>query len=180
MMDIGGTIRTIRKRKNITIPQLCEATGLSKGFISNVETNKTSPSIATLQSIAEALQVPLSYFLLKQEERMQVIRKDERKRKPFGDSNVQIQYLTTQGPLRVIIVESNPGDGNEPHAHVGYEFHLVLKGTYLAGHGEDTAVVTEGDAFSWNASVPHWAKNIGDGPGALLIASYNELKKPIV
>ena len=176
-MDIGGTIRTIRKRKNITIPQLCEATGLSKGFISNVENNKTSPSIATLQSIAEALQVPLSYFLLKDEERMQVIRKDERRKKPFGDTDVQIQYLTTQGPLRVIIVETNPGEANVPHAHFGYEFHLVLKGTYFVSHGDDTAIVNEGDAFSFNASVTHYAKNIGEEQGALLIASYNEAKQ---
>lgn len=174
-MDIGGTIRTIRKRKNITIPQLCESTGLSKGFISNVENNKTSPSIATLQSIAEALDVPLAYFLLKEEERMKIIRKDERKRKPFG--NTQIQYLTTHGPLRVIIVENNPGDQNEPHAHPGYECHLVLRGTYLVVHGEDTEIVSEGDVFSWNAAVTHYAKNIGDGPGALLIASYNDAKQ---
>lgn len=61
-MNIGSTIRTIRKRKNITIAQICEETGLSQGFMSQVETNKTSPSIATLESIAKALKVPLAYL----------------------------------------------------------------------------------------------------------------------
>ena len=43
-MDIGSKIRAIRNKKNITIAQMCEETGLSKGFISNVENNNTSPS----------------------------------------------------------------------------------------------------------------------------------------
>lgn len=64
-MNIGSNIRTIRKRKHITIAQICETTGLSQGFMSQVETNKTSPSIATLSLIADALNVPLAYLLLK-------------------------------------------------------------------------------------------------------------------
>jgi transcriptional regulator with XRE-family HTH domain len=42
---IGTKIRSIRNRKKITIAQICEGTGLSKGFISNVENNNTSLSI---------------------------------------------------------------------------------------------------------------------------------------
>jgi len=83
-MDIGSTIRAIRNRKKITIPQLCEGTGLSKGFISNVENNKTSPSIATLDSIATFLKVPLPYLLLRKEQRMRIIRHDERKQTTTG------------------------------------------------------------------------------------------------
>ncbi|MGO4375004.1 helix-turn-helix domain-containing protein, partial [Paenibacillus sp. MCAF20] len=78
-MDIGSNIRAIRKRKNITIAQICEETGLSQGFMSQVETNKTSPSIATLESIAGALKVPLAYLLLKKEDRMHIVRKNDRK-----------------------------------------------------------------------------------------------------
>lgn len=85
-MDIGLAIRTIRKQKQITIMQMCEGTGLSKGFISNVENNKTSPSIATLESIADYLEVPLPYLLLTPEQRMNVVRKtNARKRRPVVD-----------------------------------------------------------------------------------------------
>lgn len=62
-LDIGSKIRSIRNKK-ITIAQMCEGTGLSKGFISNVENNNTSPSINTLNTIAEFLKVPLPYLLL--------------------------------------------------------------------------------------------------------------------
>lgn len=42
-MNIGSAIREIRQRRGITIAQICEGTGLSKGFMSQVENNKTSP-----------------------------------------------------------------------------------------------------------------------------------------
>ena len=63
-LEIGSKIRAIRNRKKITIAQMCEGTGLSKGFISNVENNNTSPSISTLHTIATYLGVPLPYLLL--------------------------------------------------------------------------------------------------------------------
>jgi len=77
-MNIGSKIRTIRLRKKLTIAQMCEGTGLSKGFISNVENNNTSPSINTLQIIANFLNIPLPYLLLEKDQHMSVIRKNER------------------------------------------------------------------------------------------------------
>lgn len=65
-MNIGSAIREIRQRRGITIAQICEGTGLSKGFMSQVENNKTSPSISTLEMIANFLNVPLPYLLLEQ------------------------------------------------------------------------------------------------------------------
>ncbi len=65
-MNIGSAIREIRQRRGITIAQICEGTGLSKGFMSQVENNKTSPSISTLETISNFLNVPLPYLLLEQ------------------------------------------------------------------------------------------------------------------
>ncbi|SFL99460.1 transcriptional regulator, XRE family with cupin sensor [Paenibacillus sp. 1_12] len=177
MMDIGTTIRAIRKRKKLTIPQLCEGTGLSKGFISNVENNKTSPSIATLENIASFLKVPLPYLLLQKEQRMQVVRHSERQYTTTGEEKLKVEHLSTQGNLRMRIVELPPSatTGDNPHAHEGEECHFVLNGTILAEQGEDSAVLEQGDSFSWNASVPHKVTNTGDLPALVLIAVYREL-----
>lgn len=64
-MNIGSAIREIRQRRGITIAQICEGTGLSKGFMSQVENNKTSPSISTLETISIFKRSP-SYLLLEQ------------------------------------------------------------------------------------------------------------------
>lgn len=175
-MDIGSTIRAIRKRKNITIAQICETTGLSQGFMSQVETNKTSPSIATLENIAKALNVPLAYLLLKKEERMSIVRKEERRITTSGPENLKVEHLSSTKNVRMMIVEFPPGasTGDIPHAHEGEEVHVVVKGKIYAEQGEDMAEFNEGDSFSWNACTPHLVRNIGDDTAIVLISIYTE------
>ena len=172
-MEIGSKIRDIRKRKKITIAQMSEQIGLSKGFISNIENDNTSPSLNTLQTIANYLDVPLPYLLLEKEEHMKVVRKSERVYTTHND--IKIEHLTSQTGLRMMHVELAPGASTgEAIAHEGEESHIVLKGTVLAEQGEDSVIANEGDSFSWNACVPHFVKNIGDDKAVLLIAVHKE------
>lgn len=172
-LEIGSKIRAIRNRKKITIAQMCEGTGLSKGFISNVENNNTSPSISTLQTIAAFLGVPLPYLLLEKKQHMRVVRKDERTYSTFN--NLKIEHLTSKGGLRMMQVEFPAGASmGELNAHEGEECHLVLEGRILAEQGEDSMIIEEGDSFSWNASVPHFVKNIGEGKAVVLISIYSD------
>jgi len=175
-MDIGSTIRTIRKRKKITIAQICAETGLSQGFMSQVETNKTSPSIATLDSIAGALRVPLAYLLMKKDERMNVIRKEDRRTTTTGSEQLIVEHLCSTKNLKLRLVEFPPGasTGESPHAHPGEEVHMVVRGKVLAEQGEDSAVLEEGDSFSWNACTPHRVTNIGDETSLVLVAVHTE------
>ena len=172
-MEIGSKIRGIRKRKKITIAQMSEKIGLSKGFISNIENDNTSPSLNTLQTIANFLDIPLPYLLLEKNQHMKVVRKDERVYTTFND--IKIEHLTSQSGLRMMHVELPPGASTgEAIAHEGEESHLVLKGTVLAEQGEDSVIAKEGDSFSWNASVPHFVKNIGEDAAIILISVYSE------
>lgn len=171
-MDIGSKIRAIRNKKNITIAQMCEVTGLSKGFISNLENNNTSPSINTLQTIANFLEVPLPYLLLEEKQHMRVTRKNERSYSSFN--HLKIEHLTSQGKLRMMSVEFPPGASmGELHAHEGEECHLVMEGKVLAEQGEDSFIVEKGDSFCWNASVPHFVKNISNEKAVVLISVYS-------
>lgn len=180
-MNIGTTIRTVRKRKNITIAQICEETGLSQGFMSQVETNKTSPSIATLDSIAKALKVPLAYLLLQQEDRMHIVRKEERKVTKSGAELLKVEHLSSTKNVRMLLVEFPPGasTGEIPHAHEGEEVHLVIKGRIYAEQGEDQSEFEEGDSFSWNACTPHMVRNIGEETAIVLISIYTESDRGI-
>jgi transcriptional regulator with XRE-family HTH domain len=175
-MDIGSTIRAIRKRKNITIAQICDETGLSQGFMSQVENNKTSPSISTLESIANALKVPLAYLLLKKEERMHIVRKNERTATTSGTDHLRVEHLSSTKNVRMMMVEFPPGasTGDVPHAHEGEEVHLVVKGRIYAEQGDDASEFGEGDSFSWNACTPHSVRNIGKEPAIVLISIYRE------
>jgi len=172
-VEIGSKIRDIRKRKKITIAQMSEQIGLSKGFISNIENDNTSPSLNTLQSIASFLDVPLPYLLLEKKQHMKVVRKAERVTTTFN--GIIIEHLTTKSGLRMmnVVLPSGTSTG-EAIAHEGEESHVVLKGTVLAEQGEDSVIAKEGDSFSWNASVPHFVKNIGEDEAVILIAVYSE------
>ncbi|KHD85130.1 helix-turn-helix domain-containing protein [Heyndrickxia ginsengihumi] len=172
-MNIGSKIRTIRLRKKLTIAQMCEGTGLSKGFISNVENNNTSPSINTLQIIANFLNIPLPYLLLEKDQHMSVIRKNEREYTINKKRDLKIEHLASQGGLSMRLVEFPPGASTaEENAHEGEECHLVLRGKILAKQGEDSYILEEGDTFSWSASVPHYVENIGDEVASVLISVY--------
>ncbi|NGZ74390.1 helix-turn-helix domain-containing protein [Saccharibacillus alkalitolerans] len=178
-MDLGSNIRKIRKRKGITIASICAATGLSQGFMSQVENDKTSPSISTLEQIASALDVPLAYLLLKKEERMQVVRKTERRQTSGGTEQVRVSHIGRTPHMRMTIVELAPGaaSGDVPHAHEGEEVHMVVRGSVTAQQGEDVYRLSEGDAFSWNACVPHRVWNEDAEPAVILIAVYTDSRR---
>ncbi|GGO03825.1 helix-turn-helix domain-containing protein [Saccharibacillus kuerlensis] len=178
-MDLGSNIRTIRKRKGITIATICAATGLSQGFMSQVENNKTSPSISTLEQIARALDVSLAYLLLQKEERMQIVRKHERRQTSGGTEQLSISHIGHTPHMRMTLVELAPGasSGDTPHAHEGEEVHLVVRGSVTAQQGEDIYRLHEGDTFSWNACVPHRVCNDGDEPAVILIAVYTDSRR---
>ncbi|MFB5676130.1 helix-turn-helix domain-containing protein [Paenibacillus terreus] len=174
-MEIGVNIRAARRQKNMSIQQLCEKTGLSQGFMSQVENDKTSPSLSTLNSIAEALEVPLAFLLLQKNERMRITRKDERRKTIYGKNNFHVEHLNDQGSVKMMLVEMPPGAATEEaHSHPGDEIHYVMQGTLRIRQGQDSAVVYAGDTFSWKACFPHYAENIGDETAIVLISIHRE------
>ena len=92
----------------------------------------------------------------------------------------ELNMLRSKGPSPIF--SRNPTGfpkENSPNAHEGEECHLVLRGKLEVQHGEDIAIVEEGDSFSWNACVPHIVRNIGEETALLLISSYAENRKRV-
>ena len=63
-MQLGKRIRDLRFRRGLTVQQLAEASGLSKGFISQVENDRISPSLATLRDLARALETSIAFLVI--------------------------------------------------------------------------------------------------------------------
>ncbi len=175
-MDIGSMIRAIRKRKNITIAQICEQTGLSQGFMSQLENNKTSPSLATLESIAAVLNVSLAHILLSREERINVVKKDERPLTSIGKQPMKVYELGITRHMRVTLVELPAGyaSSDKMIAHEGEEIHTIVEGQLRVEYGSEVAELSAGDSFSWSAVVPHRVTNIGEDTAKVLISVYRE------
>ena len=119
------------------------------------------------------LEIPLPYLLLEKKQHLRVVRKDNRTMTTFNQ--LKIEHISSMGGLSLRSVEFPPGASiGDAHAHEGEECHLVLEGKVLAEQGEDSVILEEGDSFSWNASVPHTVKNIGDCKAVVVIAVYSD------
>nr|WP_300094151.1 helix-turn-helix domain-containing protein [Sedimentibacter sp.] len=92
---IGEKIRNIRKSKNLTIVELSEKIDVTSGYISQIERDLISPSLAVLKRLSQALEIPLSVlFMEDNEENVVKIQEDERTRVKFGNINVELEYIT--------------------------------------------------------------------------------------
>ena len=92
---IGEKIRSIRKSKNLTIVQMAEQINVTSGYISQIERDLISPSLAVLKRLAEALEVPLSALFLEDgSQNVVTIQQNERTRVKFGNINAELEFIT--------------------------------------------------------------------------------------
>ncbi len=171
--QVGMRIREIRVRRGLVIDALAKKTGLSRPYISQVETGKASPSLHTIERIARALDVPITHLFVEDAFACHVIRKDQRQVVSFGAPDKLVHFLSApHRSLEMVLLEIPVGytAGGRSHAHEGEECHLVLSGTIRAVQGDRVFVLEEGDSFHWDGSLPHRVENAGQVPARLLVA----------
>ncbi len=178
-LDIGNRIRKLRRHRDLVIDDLAKTTGLSRAYISQVETGKASPSIQTLEKLADALDIPISYFFMDESFTCHVVPKDERQVIYYGAPNgpdsqkKRINFLSAPNrQLEMVLLEIPVGyvASGRNHSHDGEECHLVLEGTIKATQGEKSFILKEGDSYHWDGSIPHRVENAGNVPAKLLVA----------
>jgi transcriptional regulator with XRE-family HTH domain len=172
--DLGATIRRLRESRQLSLKEVAARSGLTQSFLSQVERNLTSPSVASLRKVALAFGVPLTALFqgpVMPENR--VVRRNERKqlihpRRQWSD------YLLTPsltGKLQVIlsVIEPGGGSGDEPYAHDSdEECVIVLRGRLEFRVGSDRYLLEEGDSIVFESRIPHWNRNPGPGQAEVL------------
>jgi transcriptional regulator with XRE-family HTH domain len=173
-MNLGKRLTDLRRKRGLATGELATRAQVTSGFISQLEHNRTVPSLATLQRVAAALQVPLTYLLLEDDMRPQVVRKQERQVIPLGHNGLCASLLSPLASqhLEVVLLDLPRGTVSWPQSrsHEGQECHVVLRGTIRAYYGDESYVLAEGDSILWDGTVPHRMENVGDGDAQLLIA----------
>jgi len=162
---IGEKIRAKRVENGQSLKELAEKTGLTASFISQVERDLAEPSITSLRRIAEALGVPIFYFLLDEEKHSPVVRQQERKVLKFPESHLIYELLSPDlnRQMEVMIGRLEPGAASveEPQTHPGEECILVLNGTMDVYIGENNYRLEEQDSIYYYSSIPHRLVNAG-------------------
>ena len=156
-MDIGKKIKELRILKGLTQEELADRAELTKGFISQVERNHTSPSIATLVDILQCLGTDLKNFFEDDEDNQIVFSKEDYFEKEDKELKNMIQWIVPNAQknlMEPILVTLESGGSTYPdNPHEGEEFGYVLSGTIKVVLGSKTYKVKKGETFYYEANI---------------------------
>jgi transcriptional regulator with XRE-family HTH domain len=169
-LPIGQKINKWRKEKGLTLKQLADECDLTASYISQVEHEKASPSIASLRKIAQALGVrTIDFFadeiindpkVLKENQWTQVTL-------PRWEAHVR-QLVRLVGSKRMqpfyTVIPPKGGTREKPYAHEGEEFGIVLEGEMVMTIGNEVYEIGPMTSFYYSSLLPHSWKNKGSKP----------------
>lgn len=168
---VGAQIRRRRRDRNLTLAAVAQQTGLNVGYLSQVENDKASPSLETLAALADALDVPIAWFLLDQSIGPRLVRASERPRRRMPRDGGAMTQVDGGIARDLAIFEGSMPVGQTTgfHAHPGDEHHVVLSGRVRFTQGDAVVEAGAGDYVLLDGTLPHDAESIGTEPARLFI-----------
>jgi transcriptional regulator with XRE-family HTH domain len=166
-MNIGDKLRRLRLQRNLTQEEMADRCELSKGFISQVERDLASPSIATLTDMLECLGSNLKEFFSETdtEEKTVFTRADMFVKEDAESLRGSITWLmpsAQKNEMEPILVELDEGGRTqEMPPHEGEEFGYVLQGTVTLRLDGGSHKVKTGESFCLHPGASHWIENNG-------------------
>ncbi len=176
-LSLGGKIRQQRKIRKLTLTELAETCDISPSFLSQIERDQATPSVATLHTIADAFGLSLATFFEEPGQNndhrqrtktlAQVVRPNRRKILTYPGSGIRNELLSPdlQRAIQMmwVVIPPGAGTGDEPLVHEGEECGVVLQGQVEVWVGDDEHyILGPGDAIYQKSTVPHRSRNIGD------------------
>lgn len=159
-MDIGAKLKELRIAKGLTQEELADRSELSKGFISQLERNLTSPSIATLVDLLQCLGTDLQEFFSTPADEQIVFRDQDYFEKIDAELKNKIEWIIPNAqknmmePIRLTL---EPGGSTYPDVpHEGEEFGYVLRGSVTIHLGSRTYRAKKGESFYFRPNTRHY------------------------
>lgn len=162
---LGAAIRHRRKAMGKTLVEVAKEAELTTGFISQVERGISSPSLASLLSIAASLQTTIEQLLSVREDYSEYIQKDKRQTYSLGLNGRLYERL---GPgfagalFHPSIIHRPPGHVSEKMCHAGEVFCYLMEGQVEYHLGDEVHIMSAGDTIHHDTSKPHYSKVISD------------------
>lgn len=162
--SLGKKLRQLRDERNISQRDLARLAGLSPNSISLIERDETSPSVATLQSLATALNIRMSYFF-EEETPSSVLHIKAGSRPKIESEGVVIEGMGKTLPFQElepfsIALEPHAGSGGERQVvHSGHEFVYCLQGKIEYVIDGKVYLLETGDILIFEATLPHLWRN---------------------
>jgi transcriptional regulator with XRE-family HTH domain len=170
---IGREVRSFREKLGLTIAELAKAADMSAGMLSKIENGATSPSLASLQALAKALQVPVTALFKSFEETRDAtfVKAGQgltiERRGTRAGHQYQLLGHSPHGPVMVepyLITLTHKSDVFPTFQHAGLEFLYMLEGNVVYRHGDKTYDMHPGDALFFDADAPHGPEELRELP----------------
>lgn len=166
-MDIGERLRRLRLQRNLTQEEMADRCELTKGFISQVERDLASPSIATLTDMLECLGSDLKTFFSEAEADRKIVFDPTDMFTKNDDETLrgQITWLVPSAqkndmePILLSLGEGGASPAYPPHE--GEEFGYVLSGSITLHLGDEKIKIKTGGSFCIHPTAPHYLSNSG-------------------
>ena len=164
LTGVGPRLRSLRRRRDMTLAELAGKTGISPSTLSRLESGQRRPTLELLLPLARAHGVTLDHLV---------------DAPPTGDPRIALRPFTTDYGATVIPLSRRPGgiqaykfvlprgrDDDEPHLHVhdGHDWVFVLDGRLRLVLGEHDLILTPGEAAEFDTRTPHWFGATSAGP----------------
>jgi transcriptional regulator with XRE-family HTH domain len=168
--QFGDKIRIVRERRGKTLKEVAEQADVSESLVSQIERNRVSPSIDTLLTIADVLEIDLEYLFrdYKRNKKVHIVRADKRNSLVLKDLKYeQLSVLnepSKEHAIEALLLEIEPGaeKGDIEYGHKGNELGFILEGRGELLYGTEIYKLNEGDSVSFSSDIPHNLKNTGE------------------
>lgn len=159
-MNIGEKLKELRNCKGLTQEELADRAELSKGFISQLERNLTSPSIATLMDILQCLGTTIGDFFQEEPEEQIVFGRQDYFEKNDFDYQNKIKWIipnAQKNGMEPILLTLEAGGSTYPdNPHEGEEFGYILSGSITIHLGSKVYKAKKGESFYYSADKNHY------------------------
>ena len=178
--ELGKRIQQYRMNNKLTLRELADKAGLTKGYLSRIENSTKSPPVSTLLSVVGALNISISELFGENEKNgvtFSVVKPSER--------HMLAKDASTAGYAYESLAHNYPNRRMEPYIftfpmrkkekmfqHKGEEFVYVLEGKGRMFYGDNEYFLEEGDAIYFNGEIPHHGHAEGNKPWKCLVVLY--------
>lgn len=165
-------LRAVRKQRGFTLEALADTAGLTKSYLSKIERQQSTPSIAVAMKLAQALDVDVAQLFSDDPEvttiTVEHAKASKKRHQPLASS------MLGKAMSPFLVRPTNKFEQHAHDAHPGQEFMFVHAGTIELRYDAQTLTLETGDCVYFDAAAPHKIRQIGTIPSAVVVVTYNQ------
>lgn len=175
-MDIGHRLKAVRTKAALSQRELAKRSGVTNGFISQIEKNQVSPSVASLRKVLEGIPMSLASFFTEETEMGTEVIFRAADMPDLGTHPISYRLVGHSRANRAIgmlqeVLPPGADTGDDMLSHEGEECGIVIKGVVEVTVGEQIYLLGTGDGYYFDSRTPHRFRNSGEQECVLISAN---------